>query len=379
MMVSMGALALSLVSLSNPQAYNSLVLLPGNSLLLGDHNVWSFVTCSFVSHSLTLLALHAGLVYMLGLKFEGGAAGGGGPHPSSKVVTTFALALGLSGLLVYLVRVTLYMGSGNEDYLYKPVAGCGPLAVVAGVLAVEVFGDASLHTAVALPVSQVPLGVIVLSSVLQNSGLASDSTTSLLAGLVAWTYLRFFAAHGGPGSPLGDPREEFELLVFVPGPLRVALRPLEKLASSILLPIIHQLVGMLGGGAPLLPAGAGGLPFAVGTVEGGNPLPPLFGVPAGGVGGGGGSGGAGGMMMSLAGVSGVAGMMGGVGGGLLPGGGGGAGGGGADPIADRRRIKALASLDKRLAEIKAQLAGGGQAPSPTSAPSPPSTSDSPAP
>ena len=38
---------------------------------------------------------------------------------------------------------------------------------------------------------------------------------------------------------------------------------------------------------------------------------------------------------------------------------GGAASGASDPIADRRRIKALASLDKRLAEIKQQLSGGG--------------------
>jgi len=238
------------------------------------------------------------------------------------------------------------LGSADENFLYKPVAGCAPLAVVAGVLAVEVYGDTAVHTAAALPVSQVPLFIVVLSLILQHSGLASDATTSLSAGVVAWVYLRFFAPHGGPGSPLGDPREEFEALVFVPGPLRVALRPLEKLLSSLFLPLVHRLVGLVGGGAPLLPVGGGGLPYSLGTVEGGNPLPPLFGQAVGG--GGGGSG-------SL--LSGITGTQGGSVSGLGVG-----SQGGADPIADRRRMKALASLDKRLAEIKLQLTGGGQVP-----------------
>ena len=278
------AVCLSLLALFYPSAYRSLVLIPGLSLMLGDKNVWSFITCSFVSHSLTLLALHAGIVYFLGLKCEHP----GGPHSSSRVFTTYSLSLALSGLTVYLVRLTLFLGSADENFLYKPVAGCGPLAVVAGVLAVEVYGDAAVHTAAALPVSQVPLLLVTLAFFLQHSGLASDATTSLCAGAVAWTYLRFFAPHGGPGSPLGDPREEFEALVFVPGPLRVALRPLEKLLSSLFLPIIHRLVGLVGGGVPLLPVGGGGLPYALGTVEGANPLPPLFGLPGGGLGGGGG-------------------------------------------------------------------------------------------
>jgi hypothetical protein len=331
------AVALSLLGLSSPDSFRSLVLVPGNSLLLGEHNAWSFLTCAFVSQSMTLLALHAGTVFLLGLKSEAP----GGAHPAPRVATTFAVALLAAGLLVYCLRLMLFMGSANEDYLYKAVAGCTPLAVVAGVLATEVHGDAPLHGALAVPVSQVPLCLTLLSALLQNSGLTSDTTTALVAGVVAWAYLRFFAPHAGAGGPLGDARNEFELLVFVPGPLRVALRPIEKVGSTLFMPIVHRLVTACGGSSePLLPSGAPSV-YASGTVEGPVAPAPLFGG-AGGAGSAGGAGGAG------AGGAGSAALL-----------AGGAASGASDPIADRRRIKALASLDKRLAEIKQQLSGGG--------------------
>ena len=349
------AVALSLVCLSSLDSLRSLVLLPGNSLLLGEHNVWSIVTAHFVSQSMTLLALHASVVLLLGQRSEAP----GGAHPPQRVATTYGVALATSGLLVYCLRLMLFMGSANEDYLYKAVAGCTPLAVVAGVLAAEVHGDAPLHSAFALPVSQVPLCLILLSGLLQNSGLTSDTTTALVAGLAAWAYLRFFAPHSGLGAPLGDGRNEFELLVFVPGPLRVALRPVEKAVSALVMPIVLRLVGACssGGYSPpvLLPTAALGssgsaaaaasaaMPhhpaaYPTGTVEGPTQPQPLFGGAAGSA-----------PAPGLAGASATP----------LPGGAGLAGAGGSDPIADRRRIKALASLDKRLEEIKKQLSGGG--------------------
>jgi hypothetical protein len=46
------------------------------------------VTCAFVSQSMTLLAVHAGIVYLLGLKSEAP----GGPHSSVRVATSAAQA-----------------------------------------------------------------------------------------------------------------------------------------------------------------------------------------------------------------------------------------------------------------------------------------------
>lgn len=339
------AVALSLLSLTSVLSLKSLLLVPGDSLLLGEHNAWSVVTAHFVSPSMSLLALHASTVFFLGMKSESP----GGPHPSNRVATTYMVALLSSGLLVYGLRLMLFMGSANEDYLYKAVAGTTPLAVVAGVLATEVHGDAPLHAALSLPVSQVPLCLVLLSSLLQGSGLTSDATTSLVAGAVAWAYLRFFAAHGGPGGPLGDARNDFELLVFVPGPLRVALRPLEKMGSTLLLPLVLRLVTSCGGGAAeVLPTAAAPTVYPSGTVDGATPLPPLFGVPAPASAGLGGAAGAPGSVLSTP--------------------------TGADPIADRRRIKALASLDRRLQEIKQQLAGGGTVLSPSQQQEQPSAS-----
>jgi hypothetical protein len=346
---------ISLLTILSPGGalYKSLVLVPGTALLLGEHNVVSFLTTHFVSHSFTLLALHASLVYFLGLRLEAPA----GPHPTPRVAAAFALSLAAAGLAVYGVRLALFMGSANEDFLYKPVSGCGPVAAVAGVLAAEAFGDAPLHAALALPVSQVPLCVLALSAAMQNYGVTSDATATLVAGLVAWAYLRFFAAHAGAGAPVGDARDEFELLTLVPGPLRVALRPLEKVGSALLLPLLLRVAGSFAGeaglamaappGAPLPPS-----PYAASAVH----AAPLFGEA--GSGGAAGGAGAGGILPSA-----LARTIGGLEVGARDHYGGAAGSPAAvassDPVADRRRIKALASLDKRLEEMKAMIKVGG--------------------
>jgi hypothetical protein len=346
----------SLLAILSPALYKSLVLVPGTALLLGEHNAWSFLTTHLVSHSLTLLALHVSLVYFLGLRVEAP----GGPHPLSRVAATLAVSLSAAGLLVYCVRLALFMGSADEDFLYKPASGCAPVAAVVGVLAAEVFGDAPLHAALALPVSQVPLCVLLLSGAMQNYGVTSDATATLVAALVAWAYLRFFTAHAGVGAPAGDARDEFELLTFVPGPFRVALRPLEKMGSALFLPVLLRVAGAVAGEAGLAATVAQGgapppCPYASGAAAAALVASPLFGEGGAGGGGGGGglAGGASALARSIGGLD--------VGGRDPYGAGGGSPAGvtSSDPVADRRRIKALASLDKRLEEMKAMIKVGG--------------------
>jgi hypothetical protein len=99
---------------------------------------------------------------------------------------------------------------------------------------------------------------------------AADATTAAVAGGAAWLWLRFFARHltaaGGP-QLIGDPRGEFEFLVFFPPPLRVALRPFEKVASTVGLPVIARLVALTVGAGGAAAAAASSA-AAAGGVEG---------------------------------------------------------------------------------------------------------------
>ena len=337
-LLSAGAVLLTVAGFFSERAFRSFVLVPGNSLLLGEHNLWSFLTAHFVSPSWALLALHASLVAALGLRSESPA----GPHTPARVAATALYALTAAGIGSYALRLSLFVGSGNEEALYKPVAGCGPLAAVAAVLAAQALGDAPVHEATAIPASQVPLVLLLLSALTTNAGVTADAAPTLMATVAAWGYLRFFAAHGDASAPRGDARDAFEFLSFLPGPLRVACRPLEKMGSALILPFVLRAARGVAGAAGVAHDVASAARAAGG--EDGGVAALIYGV--GGVGGGAGAGG------FLA---------------ASPGGGPvGAGAripasltaAAADPVAERRRVKALESLDKRLAELKEKLRGG---------------------
>ena len=342
--------AFTFAGVLSEKAFRASVLFPGNALLLGEHNVWSFLTAHFVSPSWALLATHTGIVVALGWRSEEPA----GPHPASRVAVTSFLALSASGIVTYMARLFLFMGSANEEYLYKPVAGCGPVAIITAILAAEVHGDAPLHSAAAIPTSALPFVIAVLSVLAQNAGLSSDATTTIVAGVVAWLYLRFFAAHGN--GPIGDAREAFDFINFAPLPLRVPLRPLEKMGSALLRPLVLRLAAAAAGARGIASdaAVAGGGGGGVGV--GGGVSVALYGL---------------GSPTMIATTSSSSSSNGPVGAGTridpallarlppttatnaIS----------ADPVADRRRVKALQSLDRRLAEMKDKLRlGGGTAP-----------------
>ena len=261
------------------------------------------------------------------------------------------------------------------------------------VLAFEVYGDAHCITLGAGAISgaaapAVPLlrYAVLPFLVLGGSALSqyfflvgTDTAATAVAILSAWCYLRFFCRHGD--GLLGDTRDEFEFLAMVPGPLRIALRPLAKLCSAMLRPIVVQLAAAVSGGsgadggagAPLqqqqlvLPLSAVAAPAAGGL--------PLYGAAAlqlGGVSGVGAGSSSSGSASSIYGGATILGQSGGAAEGLsapnlqridlhvhLHGGrpttGPGAGGLAADPVAERRREKALRALDKRLADLRGKL------------------------
>jgi hypothetical protein len=131
----------------------------------------------------------------------------------------------------------------------------------------------------------------------------------------------------------------------LPGPLRVAFRPVEKMSSGLVLPLAKQigvalspLYTILGAGAGVTGGSFASLPMTVYNSAGASPLSTV-----------GGASGAGsppplGSHVDLhAGASAT---------GIHV----------ADPVAERRREKALQSLDKRLAELRSKMRGTGAVP-----------------
>ncbi len=339
--------AFTLAGYFSERAFRSAVLVPGNALLLGEHNLWSFLTAHFVSPSWALLALHAGAVVALGWRSEEP----GGPHPASRVASTALVALSAAGAAAYAARLVAFMGSANEAFLYTPVAGCAPVTMVAAVLSAEVHGDAPLHAAAAVPTSLAPLLVALAAAGAQHAGLSADALPALVAGCAAWTYLRFFAAHGGEGAPAGDAREAFDFINFAPAALRVPLRPLEKVGSALLRPLVLRVAAAAAGARGLADAA----PRAEGAPPGaGSAAAAIYGQAA---------------AAAAAAAAALSPLRTGVGAGVridpsmlarLPppaaysvvs----------ADPAADRRRIKALQTLDRRLAEMKSTMGRGAAA------------------
>jgi len=371
----------------------SVALVPGETLV-GGARVWTLVTAAFAEPAPARLAAHAALVAFLGARSELPA----GRHTQSRVLRTALLAALLAGLVAAAGRLAAFMSSGREALLYAPLFGSGPLVGALAVLAFEVHGDAHVVSMGApaapggaagagagagaapaavpfLRYSALPLLVVLGAAAAQFWWLvATDAAATAVAVLVSWTYLRLFCHHGD--GLVGDARAEFEFLQMFPGPLRVALRPLEKAGSATLRPLLVQLAALVAG-APAARAAAGAGAAAAGAQQ---QLLPLV-APAGAaaqsssVGAPGSSiygqaadaPGAGGYTFdtfgSAAAAAAAAAQRIDLHVHLNGSGAGGAAGGGvtADPVAERRREKALRALDKRLADLKSKIRDGGSA------------------
>ncbi len=276
------------------------------------------------------------------------------------------VSLTLAGVLVAVAGLLGFVATGEEPYLYSYRAGVAPLTAILAVLAAEAHGDAPVSPLVPwLPFSVLPLLTVLLTVLFSAAtgaaaaaagGSPSDVALTATSVFTSWVLLRFFVRHGDGG--VGDAREDFEFLLLAPGPLRVALRPLVKLGSAVFLPAVRRIAAAtVGGGAG--PAGAG--VGAAAALNGGLPtVSPLAGSAGGGSG-------------PAVAVPGVA-VYGSTASSLLPlsrahqglelhahlqgtglGSASASAAAGADPVAERRREKALRALDKRLAELKAKI------------------------
>ena len=241
-----------------------------------------------------------------------------------KLWVATSAGLVVSGVATSFYCLMAYMATSSEGFLYRPVFGSGPLAAALAVSAAQVGGPAPVLPAAGLPFptfDSLPLIVLLVSALSQFTlRVSTDFIPTALTILFVWAYLRFSYVYG-VGS-VGDTRDEFEFLVLVhPSPLRIALRPLIKLVSAACLKR-SCFSDVTGDGLASLPlAAAPGSAYAnFGGVGTGRPIE--AGVPGG----------------ATAGVGGAGAV--------------------ADPVAERRRERALRALDKKLAELRTNMVGG---------------------
>lgn len=331
-----------------------LQLVPGQTVL-GSHHVHNVVTCFFTESSMARLVLASASLMALGFRAEKA-------HSASRVAVVVLVAAIVTGLGRSFAGLMVYLASSGdkiaEAALYKPQSGMTGLVGAYAVLAWQAAGEAPLFQEI--PWLQTPLLVTVVVATcawLQFiAGAGTDFILCVGCTFLTWAQLRFILPVS-PGGPAGDARDSFELLHCLPPPLRTPLRPLEKLGSAICLPVGRAFAGTLplyaalraadgvsGGSFASLPA-VGGVAQGTAMFRGSSGTSPLAGsstpqssrTAADG----------GRIDIQIAGGSQQQ-----SGTGIYV----------SDPVAERRREKALKSLDKRLSELRNKMKGTGAVP-----------------
>jgi len=338
-------------------------LVPGQTVL-GEMRLWTFITASFVETSFVRFIFSAVVIAWLGTRSETPV----GRHTSARIAFTCLLATFMGGLQTAVGGISAFVSSGKETSLYAPNFGSGPLLGALSVLAFEVYGEQHIFAIGNSPVpvfrySLIPLFLVFFSALSQFAwNTATDAFATIAGIVVSWVYLRYFCAHGD--GLTGDARAEFEFLNMFPEPLRTALRPIEKMGRVTVKPVLLRM------GASC--AGKSGKPSAAAAAQ---LLPTVAPSASISVSGGGSNSSISGTTSSAAGSAiygvGADSLYGSTSASAaqridlhvqLQGNGNGGGGGGsalaADPIAERRREKALRALDNRLAALKSKIKTG---------------------
>lgn len=328
-----------------------LALVPGNTVL-GKVYVFNVLTCFFAETSVVRLVLGCAALCALGAHSVERA------HGAKRTAAVVLLGATVAGLAASFAGLMRYMASGDEEALYRPQSGMSGLVGGFAVLAWQGSGEAPLVLGVPpawLPTSVAPTLVVAGAVGMQLLlGAGSDAVLCVLCTVLTWVQLRFILPVSAGGGP-GDSRPDFEFLHALPQPLRAPLRPLEKLGSALCLPLASRLSallplyaaldvaeGVVGGSFAALPApgGVGGAAGGAGTLnpyasphaarDGSRTTIDLHVHLHGG-------------RLGTPSTSATSILV-------------------SDPIAERRRERALKSLDKRLAELKNKMRGTGAVP-----------------
>eukprot|EP00904_Undaria_pinnatifida_P012140 jgi/Undpi1/8056/HiC_scaffold_24.g10528.m1 len=269
-----------------------------NHTFMTQFYFWNVLTASFVETSIFKLAF--ALVGMVGM---GPAAEESLGHVGLAV---FLLVVGLAaGLITSTGIFVAYIVTREEYLLDLELHGSFGLLAGLAVAAVQQSPEGSLLPdgfGPRFPKRYFPLLLLTVSAVgrtLSVPVISDDFPFVCVGGYAAWVYLRFFA-HIVLGGPSGDVNSEFELVMFFPSGLRRVIKPLCDFTYGVFL-----LLGFFKGRAARVPLpvvdGEGGVDPSTAAIL---PLPER-----------------------------------------------------KDPIAERRRARAMKLLDEKFAKLNAKPVG----------------------
>ncbi|OTB03407.1 hypothetical protein M426DRAFT_60389 [Hypoxylon sp. CI-4A] len=185
---------------------------------------WTFLTATLVESNIFTLGI-AGVTLYHGGKYLERAW-------SSREFAKFLLVTSLiPNALTFLVLVSLFTVTRNEDWTLMIIAGTIPLQIsflVAFSQLVPAHTVTLFRGVLSLRVPRFPLLYIILVTVLTITPLLTSASLLLaLFGLLAsWTYLRFYKTvfpdldSSQPTSMRGDASETFAFAEFFPGPIK---------------------------------------------------------------------------------------------------------------------------------------------------------------
>lgn len=363
---SLLAIIISLMASCGQRCFDTYSLRPGHTLF-GDFQPWNVITYLFLEASYFRLLFNLFNIIAFARRVE---APTGQLRPSIVFKAILKPVL-FAAVLMFFMKTYKYTVTFSESELYNGIYGTSPIIVAYSVLVWQQYGDKPVMTF--LPTfctgNYIPtivlLSIWILEVILRWS---KDFPLSFITFFVSWVYMRFFAEninqdYIGNGRLIGDAKETFQFITLLPPPLRFLVRPIDRLVSSFCLPILRKVVVALNRSDDVVllmdsnPRPQSASTFSLGsyTIQVNNtsnptslvstPVPSMS-TPHGGPGSSPVTFPPSGHAVSseaqgyaIASVTGL-----------------------GDPVADRRREKALKALDKRLSSMRQKLKGTNVAP-----------------
>ncbi|XP_062092908.1 rhomboid-like protein 19 [Humulus lupulus] len=226
-----------------PQAIQYLALIPARTIPFA----WNLITAGYIEQT-----IHGVVLSTIGLLFIGKLLE---PVWGSREFLKFIFVVNfLTSVCVFIIAITLYYITTQENYLYNPLSGFH--GILSGFLVgiKQIIPDQDIPL-LKLKAKWLPSLSVLLSIVI--CFLASESATilpTLIFGTyMSWIYLRYWQKK--PETKLkGDPSDDFAFSTFFPDFLRPVIDPIASIFHRMLCgrsEAANNARGYTVGGAPL--------------------------------------------------------------------------------------------------------------------------------
>ncbi|KAL4575180.1 hypothetical protein LXL04_022022 [Taraxacum kok-saghyz] len=206
-----------------PSSLTYVALIPARTIPFG----WNLLTASYVEQS-----IHGVLISTIGLLFIGKHLE---PIWGSREIFIFIFLVNfLTSVCTFIMAISLYYVTMDENYLYMPISGFGGalLGILVGVK--QIVPDQEFSP-IKIKAKWLPSIVLFLSIVW--SFFIEDPETCLpiliFGAYIGWIYLRYFQRKQETKIK-GDPSDEFAFSTFFPGFLRPLIDPIASLFHQMM-------------------------------------------------------------------------------------------------------------------------------------------------